>query len=639
MNPVVRKIFDRGSGHPIVDLSGETLADLLSAIDELSDEAIASDLFHAMWTSRSPDCDAAISHNIDVAEDPGLVAEIARIVTLEPRVHLPDRFTSDLLRLADRRDRHPITRAQALKAAYVLSLGRPSDMRRLQAQLLDISLDDEPLFLQHAATVIGFILAHIRDDELLMVLNNLMAVKAAESEAAMSLGLLWMAEGLGATEETAALTAFEASLQLMRRAIEATEVRIDAELFSRCLTVLLAFAKNEQGVGLGDLIDEIHRIAFQYSATAFPSDDRARSDPWMGAPALEGIRWYELSIRIAQVDQRFRSRAWLHAARVIEEELVRLYAASRSILLHTRDGGIDAIIRPRISDGLQRDRARLATLEQWLEENQEAAHSPSVAAVRGMIAEALEDSLRRHPPAAAASEDAVAEALNQLPPDLAVGAREHLRSSLVNFDLEVTDPILLQVWSDLAAGLQRNDDYRNNSGARAFFNTILYSTLSFVFSRTNLTVSAVSGIDYLFNRDKANLPIEKDLQKDFYSFLQSTALRAVAIRERNDLGGGRSDIDFVLGGASVVAELKKTDVNHDLQGLAKAFGLQTAAYQRSSYTLCVLMVLDLVDRRGDAPNVRECVGLQEVVPPGGTTMYSIVVVRIQGMRKPPHDLK
>ncbi|KQW55108.1 hypothetical protein [Ensifer sp. Root127] len=324
-----------------------------------------------------------------------------------------------------------------------------------------------------------------------------------------------------------------------------------------------------------------------------------------------------------------------HAAKVIGF----IYEASRSILLHTKDGGVDAIVRPPIADGLQRDRVRLTMLEQWLEENQQSADAPTVAAVRGMIAEALEDSLRRRPWRAAAPKDAVAEALSWLPPNLAENAREHLQSSLVNFDLGFTDPILLEIWSGLATGLLRNKDYRDNSHAGALFNTILYSTLSFLFSRTNLTVSAVSGIEYLFNRDKANPPIEKDLQKDFYSFLQSTALRSVAIRERNDLGGGRSDIDFVLGGATVVAELKKTDVNHDLEGLTKAFGLQTAAYQRSSYTFCVLMVLDLVDRRGDAPNVRECIGLQEVVPPGGTTKYSIVVVRIQGMRKPPHDLK
>ncbi|MBY5794931.1 hypothetical protein [Rhizobium leguminosarum] len=168
---------------------------------------------------------------------------------------------------------------------------------------------------------------------------------------------------------------------------------------------------------------------------------------------------------------------------------------------------------------------------------------------------------------------------------------------------------------------------------------ILFTTLSFAFSRTNLTAGAIVGVDYLFNRNRTTPPPERDLQKDFFSFIQSTAPRQIAVRERSDRGGGRADIDFVLNGVNVVAELKKTDADHDLEGLARTYGLQTAAYQRSSCTFCVLMVLDLVDRRGAAAHIRERVSVQEVIPPAGKTRYSVVVVRIQGMLRAPNELK
>lgn len=48
-----------------------------------------------------------------------------------------------------------------------------------------------------------------------------------------------------------------------------------------------------------------------------------------------------------------RKTAWLDAARIIEEELVRVFYASRSILKRSSDGGIEAILRPQITAAMQ----------------------------------------------------------------------------------------------------------------------------------------------------------------------------------------------------------------------------------------------------------------------------------------------
>ncbi|WP_222025064.1 hypothetical protein [Rhizobium laguerreae] len=414
-------------------------------------------------------------------------------------------------------------------------------MRRLQAHLLDLAIDGHPDYLQHAARIIGLILAHIEDDELRDVLDSFLELDSVQSEAATSLGMLAMADGLGASDHTEAIAAFERSLNLTGHAIVAAETRPDAELYSLCLTVLLDFGRDQRKDELGVLIERIRQTAFAYSAAAFPSDDRSWSRQWMGLPQLEGMRWYELAMRIGHIERSFESRAWLHAVRIIEDELVKLYAASRSLLCHAEDGGIVKIIRPRISDELQRDRARLALLEQWLDENGLSGEDASVADVRGMISEAMEGSLRRHPIEAAASQDAVASALGHLSPEISERAGAALRASLVDLDLGVTDPALIDIWSKLAGELDGNDDYRTNAGARSFFDAILFTTLSFALSRTNLTAGAIVGVDYLFNRDRTTPPPEKDLHKDFFSFIQSTAPRQIAVRERSDRGGGRPE--------------------------------------------------------------------------------------------------
>jgi hypothetical protein len=149
----------------------------------------------------------------------------------------------------------------------------------------------------------------------------------------------------------------------------------------------------------------------------------------------------------------------------------------------------------------------------------------------------------------------------------------------------------------------------------------------------------VHGIEYLFNLDRDSPPVEADLQKDYYGFLQSTPLRLSARREAGDVAHGRADVHFTKNGLMTVAELKKTHSDRTLEQLVDDFGLQAVAYQRTSMRFCILMVLDLYDRGGGSDHLRNLVGVFQKTPSSGAATYSVVAIRVQGMKKTPRFVK
>lgn len=73
--------------------------------------------------------------------------------------------------------------------------------------------------------------------------------------------------------------------------------------------------------------------------------------------------------------------------------------------------------------------------------------------------------------------------------------------------------------------------------------------------------------------------------------------------------------------------------------LTNEFGLQTVAYQSTSFTFAFLLVLDLFDRGGGQPHIQEQVSLIRKKPKGQDTEYDIVVMRVQGQRQTPPKQK
>lgn len=623
-----------------IKLDALSVADLTTASLALVDTPDCADFFCALVDTGTSSSFAAAVELVSAVRDPGVIAEVIRYLSKIPRLTSePLRaLHTALLNKSENRSNHHATRSQALLGALFLSQEQSSLLRKLQSHLLDVDIGDDGDYLRHVARVEGLVLAHVADSELQGRLEELLEVAAAEDEAAFSLGLLAIAHGIDEHDRDAAFESFSYARQLMQRAIVASEDRADALLYSRCLDVLLGFQNGSHDGNLRRLLDDIRIAVSAYVAYLLPSNRSIDRSTWLGLTSIEALRWAELASRLAALDISLLKRAWLDAARLIEEELFRVYEASRSILARAADGGIEAIIRPRIVGVMQRNRYQLDVLDQWLEENSVSISSSIATALRVEIVSAMEASLLRNPTNAAVVPSTATTILANaaLPTELTANASSLLESAVSNLYLRSTDPILVDVFERTHNELLSNPDY--SGGAQSFFIQILYYTIAFVASRENQTPSAIPGVEYLFNRSVEASPVEADLHKDYFGFLQATPLRELIQREVSGVAHGRVDVFFSRDGVKTVAELKKTHDDRTLNELVDEYGAQATAYQRTSVTFCILMVLDLVDRGGGGDHLRNLVGVCRKAPRGGTTEYSVVCFRVQGRKKSPSSL-
>ncbi|MBA4788659.1 MAG: hypothetical protein H2042_03095 [Rhizobiales bacterium] len=639
MDELASRFIDARRNGAVIALADVTADDLVRASERLADEPEAVDFFCAVLALGTAEgIDAAARLSLSTA-DPFVMIEIVRAL---PHARPDDRGARVLqdafIRQSARRERHHGTRSHALLGAMYVAQDRPSLLRALQSHLLDISPDDDGDYLRHAAKVQGLVLAHVHDPDLRAGLEALAAVPSAEDEAWVALGILHIADALDDRSRDGALNSFTESYECMQRAISATEVRYDAALYSACLRMLLAFQAGNHSDALHEHIACIKDAALTYCAFLLPSDRPSVVRGWLGSSILEGIHWSELGLRLAQLDLSLLKKAWLDAARIIEEQLVRAFDASRSILKRTTDGGVEAVIRPAIVAAMQGERSRLALLDEWLSENPGSVSTDAVIRIRLEIKTALEASLLRNPIEAAAAQATVADILssNDMSPGLGASAIGMLAASISEEYLRGTHPVIVGLLERLEGKLLANPDYRDD--AATFFRLILFHTLLFVVSRENLTGNAVHGIDYLFNLSTASPPVEADLQRDYFGFLQATPLKETADREVTGIAHGRADVFFHRSGIKTVAELKKVDVDLGLPNLVDSYGLQTTAYQRTNMRFCILMVLDLLDRGGGSDHISNLVDVISKSPKSGHAEYSVVVFRVQARKRSPSSL-
>lgn len=624
------------------DLTVVTPDDLKSALGA-ADGPIAASLF--VWFCRHPQVESAQSAALEVVRtvwDPGAMAEI--VAWLTRGADVPARMRRELWQTfvdrAEDREAHYGVRSQALYGAMVLAQNERSLLRRFQGTLLDLDPGDNGYYLRHAAKIVGVVLAHEPDEELRALLANLATVEDARDEAAMELGLDALRIGLDASEHDAALAAFRVALGWFENASAASEQRSDAELYRCCLDMLVAFQSESDTDDFSERVQRLRRNAFEYAAYLSTSDRPADIRSWLGMSYRERIHWSLLGMRLSSLDLSLRKRAWLHAASVIEDELLSVYTASRSFFRRNRTGGLEAVIRPRISGALRRDRLYLDYLDQWIAENADSDWLPDAEAMRRELAGARMLSLTRLPSEADPGGSTVAAILEhgRVPPEKRESVIACIEANVLALTAEATSKITYEILESVLIAMKDNGYYAKYPEAKNFFDVLLLFTIRYVVSRHNLSASSIPSVSFLFDRDPGDLPLEKDLQRDFHNFLMGTPFADICQAEARDLGGGRVDILFSHKWIKTVAELKRTKHNYDRERLINEYGLQTLSYQTTSVTFCILMVLDLFDRGGGQPHLSEQISVHRKIPSSGKTEHSIVLFRIQGRRKTPSDV-
>ncbi|GJD63410.1 MULTISPECIES: hypothetical protein [Methylobacterium] len=634
---LIRRLLEEGDARDLGCLSSDELA---AAVADHSTEVEGARLFVVLAehprTEATTKALVALAGNADVLAMMEIASWLGRGGQV-PSSHRQGLGKAFLGRAADRSVDYG-TRSQALKAAMIMAQSERSLLRRLQADILDLDPSDDGIYLRHAARVAGAVLAHEPADDLRHKLTELADVEEAEDEAAVELGLDALRTGLGATKPETALDAFGQARYWFARAEDATETRLDARLYVNCLDMLVAFQEGRTGEDLPDRIDTVTRSAFEYTAFLTLNDREPETASWLAAKDLERVHWTSLALRLGAVAEKVSRSAWLKVAAVMEEELLSVYAASRTMFRRGSDGGLEQVVRPRIVGAMQRELRSLDILEHWIEENAGSAYLADAKSLGDLVRQAREDLVTHRPSGAADGSSPTAAIIEHLPATVRDTVSARIEADAISLLDETVSRTVDDVLARATAALMTNVDYRERADARRFFDILLLDVTRFVVSRYNLSTATFPGVAYLFNRDAKNPPLEADLQYDFVNSLMGSRLAEICRPEARDLGGGRVDVLFSYRWMRTTSELKRSFPKLTSGELVDRYGPQAISYQGTNVALSMLMVLDLFDRSGAQPDIRDQIGVHHRTVADSSVETAVVLFRIQGKRHTPSDI-
>ena len=482
--------------------------------------------------------------------------------------------------------------------------------------------------------MLGLLAARRPDADTIEVLRSLASVSSAGDEAASALGFVDLAAALGDGNRERAIGRFSAARQWFVEAAAAD--RPEARLLSGVLEIVLGFAEGKQPSELKTLLPALREAIFEHVARTAFNDGRPSDLSWVGLRAVEAVHWGTVGLAVSRLADSLDRAGWLHPIIVIETELFMLLSASRTLFRRDDQGGFEAAISPRIETSFAADRAKLSVLEQWLGEKRSGAWAAEAARLHRGVHERLEAVAGRNPNEAVGVTSTLAaiDSFEGIAADERAEIRELIATAEQMFVAVAFDPIIDELLHSMLRELRRNADFVKYVRCALLFIEILRVTLRFVDSTDRIQKDMASG--YLF--DLANPgPQEKELQRHYLSVIRLSSLAKLVVKEPQDVGGGRADVQFLFEGHTVVTECKRTFHDEGSSGAATRYGTQAAAYQTASVTFAALLVLDLVDRGGGAEHIRDRASIEFVTRNG--TEYALAVFRVQGRRRGPSRQK
>ena len=527
-----------------------------------------------------------------------------------------------------------LTRGAALDGAFRWA----GENRRWQLRLLDfflgLALGDDTDFLRRAAKIAGVAFSHWRDKELVEVLRKLAQLEAVRPEAAFELGMAALAEAIDRAESNAAVPAFRDARDWFVESDGVSEYRPEANLYLDGLDLLLSFHNGAASASLDIVSARVQQHAFELHAWSGGS-----GPPWLGARQTEAACWSALASAVAGLAGSLDEPSWWEPAAVIEEGLLSVYSAGRSILRRDQHGGVEAMVRPRIRASVATQAGQAHQVRRWLQQN--ATHEWAAEA-RDLIAQI--DSFTEQ----SGSPANPFEAANERTPLAAIiagsGIPEEQKNVLFGVVANAMTLQLSNMTSAEAAVIerccneaQRHPDYSENINGACLFDTVLLWLVRFVFNRLELTKGDDPTGAYLFERGDGSLPHEDELQQDFFRWVATYV--AGSDLEPTNIASGRADIRLKSGSERLVVEVKREEKDCSFDALFNLYAAQTADYQNVSIRLGVLLVLDLATpNREGTPHLTSLFEIRRVCRVGEDQSRLILIVKIPGRRKRPSDL-
>lgn len=361
--------------------------------------------------------------------------------------------------------------------------------------------------------------------------------------------------------------------------------------------------------------------------------------PWLGTRQTEAACWSALAGAIAGLAGSLDEPSWWEPASVIEQGLLSVYSAGRSILRRDQHGGVEAMVRPRIYASIAKQAGQAHQVRIWLQQN--AIHEWAAEA-RNLIAQIdafIEQACSpQNPPDAASERTSLAAIIARS--NIPEGQRNVLFGVVANaVSLQIANLTGSEahIIEHCCKEAQRHTDYSANMNGKRLFDTVLLWLVRFVFNRLELTKGDDPTGAYLFERADGSLPHEEELQQDFFRWVATYA--AGSDLEPTNIASGRADIRLRSGPERLVVEVKREETDCSFDALFKSYAAQTTDYQNVSIQLGVLLVLDLATpSREGSPHLTSLFEMRQVHRSGESQPRLILIVKIPGRRKRPSDL-
>jgi hypothetical protein len=533
-----------------------------------------------------------------------------------------------LLSEAQNNQKSALTRSWYLEASFRLAIhNAPARRLKLLSYLVDLPLEDEPEYLRHAAKIIGLAYTFWKENDLIPILEQLTENERGADEAFFELGFVSLANALEAESADEAKNKFNQAYQYFENSLKNSEDRCDAEVFCSAIKMLLSLERNDLQENY-----QINLERLKKAITIYPAWHQSDAgEVWVNARNIELINWQTLAIKLEALSGYLVEPSWFEPIVVIEQALLIIYTASRTIFKRNKLGGLETVIQPNIRANLIEHHGQIYALEKWLERNPSEDLREIGDNLRIQLNNTYEESLGKESGVGINNPSMIA-------PNQKQELVKQMLDNISNFQTNDISPALETILCNCINLLEQIDDYKNER-VRMFFDSVFFQTLRFLEDRMNMTKKHNPRLEYLFESESESKPKEHELQKDYYEFVHGNLARGYVKVEVSDIASGRADVCCSFNSIQFVVEVKREMKNCSFDALSQKYIAQASEYQNTNVKLGFLLVLDLTkERLHGAGSIEDHVKVEIIETEYSRVKRAVVIIRVPGRRKTPSSL-
>ncbi|AQX51311.1 hypothetical protein [Elizabethkingia anophelis] len=597
-------------------LYSKFLADIVNLI---IDEADLTDLGIINFTTD------LISDGLRSNSDEITVKEVVLVLSRNSD-KFPGCFNT-LIELLQKPSRKSFFKAQYLLAAFQIAIISKVKKHYFLAYLLEEDNFDDHHFFSHYIKILGLSYSYFDDESIFEKLIDLMSNRDNDN-GLYEIGMSYLRKGITSMAHNEAYQYFNNAKKYFLKVDHTTQT--DAYCYYLILEVLFSYA---DGTFIIETIRKLLNRMEQAIRLSIGWHNISDAIPWGRARNMEMISWFKL-VEILRISMdSLQEVSWFDPKIVIENYLLQLYNANRTLLGRDSGNGVDQLIQPIIQMKFNENETYLYLLDKWI--SSQAGHE------LWSDAHQLQEDIKVYSERVYSGNEqgtveksALAVPFSKRIPENELSNFDQFKKEYLNSHLNATSLNLIAVFEKVIKNLELIPSFMT-SPFNINFRVHVFNTLKFLESRMDETRSNSPAVAYLFKKDQ----LEDTLQNDYYLYMSALPSDNTVNVEVSDIAGGRADVVFNHLNHKFVFEVKRELTDSSFENIRKQYIGQAAEYQNTGPKLGGLLVLDLTNNGGSIGSIEDNVKVETICSENGLPERAVVVVKIIGNRATPSRIK